>query len=530
MPKDGWVQELGDAESAAKRSRSAGAQLRLAIAAYKLRDFKKLKTAANLGLALDPSEGEKELLKEYVEKSKEQREFRLERNSLQEMREPGVDLDVYYVTSASTSFTNLNILQYAIVTGDVALVEEVVALGAAIDFPVPDENPPDIPAAPAPAPAGSTALLLACAALAMFDEVERRNPNFRRNEPAHIFESADRCCECAIRLVHLGANCQVKLQLPAQTRNTPVNPNDQVAIYRSLNLGGKTAQQLASMSRRRDLIRVIELMQKTENVHLTQCRCGSRLPWNQCHGAPVPGQSDLYIEPDNERWRWRYSPKAPCPCKLTNKEHYKCCWFTSTPFYKDDTSGELTLVDATSFDRTAAGTLLQLQHMRISQIFETSGSAPQGTAAEEFRTAQTDVIRSVGLTIFSDFNGRRCGVKDWDPMVYTGVVDRIDNYFMWNDLHWQLTKVELLQRTKEWNEGLEKYCDDMCLTGAEREAVVQKHSANPRAPCANPACSKWETEPKGFKACSRCKCVAYCSSDCQKKDWKTQHRSECVAT
>jgi hypothetical protein len=68
-PKDGWVHELGDAESAAKGSRLAGAQLRLAIAAYKLRDFKKLKTAANLGLGLDPSEGEKELLKEYFEKS-----------------------------------------------------------------------------------------------------------------------------------------------------------------------------------------------------------------------------------------------------------------------------------------------------------------------------------------------------------------------------------------------------------------------------------------------------------------------------
>jgi hypothetical protein len=37
IPKDGWVQELRDAESAAKRSRSAGAQLRLAIAAYKLK-------------------------------------------------------------------------------------------------------------------------------------------------------------------------------------------------------------------------------------------------------------------------------------------------------------------------------------------------------------------------------------------------------------------------------------------------------------------------------------------------------------
>jgi hypothetical protein len=97
IPKGGWVQELGEAESAAKKSRSAEAQLRLAIAAYKLRDFKKLKTAAKMGLALDPSDSEKELLKEYVEKSKEQKEMRLDRNVLQQhMRRPGADCDNCY--------------------------------------------------------------------------------------------------------------------------------------------------------------------------------------------------------------------------------------------------------------------------------------------------------------------------------------------------------------------------------------------------------------------------------------------------
>jgi hypothetical protein len=100
---------------------------------------------------------------------------------------------------------------------------------------------------------------------------------------------------------------------------------------------------------------------------------------------------------------------------------------------------------------------------------------------------------------------------------------------MWIDLHWRLDKVELLQRTKEWNEGLQKYCHDIGLTGAEREAVVQKHTANPCAPCANPSCNNLETEPKEFKKCSRCKSVAYCSIDCQKKDWKAQHKSTCHA-
>jgi hypothetical protein len=221
MPKDGWVQELEDAESAAKRSRLAGAQLRLAIAAYKLREFKKkLKVAANLGLAL---EGEKELLKEYVEKSKEQKEMRFDRNILeQQIRRPGRHCDTFRFSSSITPFTNLNILQYAVVTGDVTLMEEVVALGAALDFPVLRKNAPDIP--PLPAPLSSTALLLACAMLAVSGDMVRRL-QMTRNEITQLSESdlilkkdvadvqdaVDRVCECAVRLVHLGANCQVKL-------------------------------------------------------------------------------------------------------------------------------------------------------------------------------------------------------------------------------------------------------------------------------------------------------------------------------
>jgi hypothetical protein len=333
IPKDGWVQEFGDAEAAAKKSRTAGAQLRLAIAAYKLRDFKKLKTAANLGLALDPSDGEKELLKEYTERSKEQKATTLTSSSLQQMRKPGANCDFFTISSDICPFTNLNILQYAVVAGDVTLTEEVVALGAALDFPVSDENRhvPNVP--PLPAPTGSTALLLTCATLAIYGDKMHRDPTLRRDPPAGLLESLHRCCECAIRLVYLGANCQVKLQIPTQRRNAPVNPSDPVTIFRNLNLGGKTVQELAIMSRQRELIRAIEVMQKTENIHLTQCRCGSRLPWNQCHGVPVPGQSNLYVQPeDNGLLNWRYSPKATCPCKLTNKEHYKCCWFTSSPF------------------------------------------------------------------------------------------------------------------------------------------------------------------------------------------------------
>jgi hypothetical protein len=85
-------------------------------------------------------------------------------------------------------------------------------------------------------------------------------------------------------------HCQVKLQIPAENPNDPVYKIDPVRTYRIFKLDGMTAQELAIMSRQQELINAMEVMQKTENIHLTQCRCGSRLPWNQCHGAPVSGQ------------------------------------------------------------------------------------------------------------------------------------------------------------------------------------------------------------------------------------------------
>jgi hypothetical protein len=185
------------------------------------------------------------------------------------MYKPGA-CDTFYIDSKMAPFTNLNILQFVVLIGDVTLMEEAVALGAALDFPVWDKNASDNP--PLPAPPGSTALLLACAILAAYGEKERRDPNFGRND------TIDRICECAVRLVLLGANCQVKLLIPAQRRNAPVQPKDPVTTFRALNFGGKTAQELASISRRRELIQAIDLMQKSESVHLTQCRCGSRLP------------------------------------------------------------------------------------------------------------------------------------------------------------------------------------------------------------------------------------------------------------
>jgi len=117
-------------------------------------------------------------------------------------------------------------------------------------------------------------------------------------------------------------------------------------------------------------------------------------------------------------------------------------------------------------------------------------------------------------------------IYNWDLDVYAGTMERIGNYFHWNDLHWAIAKSELLVRVKEWNTALSKYCDDQNLMGKERAEVIRIHTASPFARCANPSCTEVEVQVKQFKKCSRCNAVAYCSTNCQKEQWPT-HRARC---
>jgi hypothetical protein len=133
-------------------------------------------------------------------------------------------------------------------TDAVPLVEEVVALGAALDFPINNESDPSVP--PMPAPPGSTALLLACASLAMYGEMERRDPpNFRRTASAEVLDYVDSTFEFAIWLVHLGANCQVNLQLPAQRQDAPVNPKDHVTVHRIFKFAASGTDSCRNLAR-----------------------------------------------------------------------------------------------------------------------------------------------------------------------------------------------------------------------------------------------------------------------------------------
>lgn len=46
--------------------------------------------------------------------------------------------------------------------------------------------------------------------------------------------------------------------------------------------------------------------------------------------------------------------------------------------------------------------------------------------------------------------------------------------------------------------------------------------------CANMSCGKWESQPREFAKCRRCRKAKYCSKPCQSKAWADGHRWWCV--
>jgi hypothetical protein len=91
------------------------------------------------------------------------------------------------------------------------------------------------------------------------------------------------------------SRCRLSSQTPNphEETNATINRCDPVTIFRELNFGGKTAQELAIMSRQRELIRVIEAMQKAENIHLTQCKTPCYCRHNT--DARLAAKGDWYV-------------------------------------------------------------------------------------------------------------------------------------------------------------------------------------------------------------------------------------------
>ena len=296
------------------------------------------------------------------------------------------------------------------------------------------------------------------------------------------------------------------------------------------------------MSKNKRIIDAMNRMKsRDDKIKHAHCRCGSRLPWKECHaGSREEIHAHYHIggansTSDSERVMFRVSPTSNCPCNNntgTTKMYFKCCWKeTVNPTYLDDTTFEHINPKLCLNDMSAQMSVIENYSYRsktwVSIRFK-GICLPSNTLAQYFRR-DPDTAKNLRQERIVRRSGRRSVVYDsWDMEIYSEIMERVPNCFDWIDLHWDIPYTELLTRVDEWNSALAKYCDDMGLLGddEERQSIVDIHTASPLAPCANPLCTNMETFVKEFRACSGCRRVRYCSRECQASNWKV-HKKAC---
>jgi MYND finger len=545
VPADGsWVAELEEAKdemaellrferredgtSSTKRGEALKVYLRLCRAHSTLRQWEKLDAASQKGLQhcssyTSPRSADKVApwrARFHTYRNQARTELAvptsLDDPEMQEMLRNVIkeDLEPDFVPWPDESFPNSNVFHNAAVSGDIRLMEAVVARGAAIEYPFLDD-----PRMEAVAPTDATALVMACVMIALNDlDV----PSYVEDSPEAAEDETRRTLECAMQLVRLGADPTRRLRL-CHAAETPHS-----RAYRVSGFDGKSAFELAKLSRRTELVELMEehlRYTKQERAEVVHCRCGSRLPWKSCHSTGI-GQPPHYLEMKPcGTVVYRVSPLARCPCKHTAKAHYKCCWRdSSVPRYLVDTDGNHYFRQAR---RRPSG--------RYREAMEKFGLADAEVTPAEMTDLAMDPSDMVAMVrespdivraAFAE-EGPQSQMQSWDMDVYAGCLERLKTPFFWKDLHWKLDKSELLARAKRWNNALDTYCDDVGLVGAERDRVVAKHRANPCAPCGRAGCDAFEKEVREFQRCSRCKTISYCGRACQKEDW-AEHRKCCI--
>ena len=429
---------------------------------------------------------------------------------------------------------NLNVLQVATLEGDIRLVEGIVAIGAALDFPVLAGFHPNMPrgtlvhGVPVQrAPDGATALLLVCLNFAMYSSLSSIQ---LLSFPPAILGASYKIAECAAYLVELGADTSVRLSLPSNP--APMGTFDSEYLRRGF--GGKSCLELislcASFPPAAPLIAAISRVNFPPSPFL--CRCGSHLPWLSCHSHPSLVASTPISEQNtgSTSCSFRYSPLAPCPCKHNKKTYMDCCWLgDARPMYQNDKTGELFHVHKLAVTEAVARQLAEGMQAEI----HARGAKPDDKVftpglPNEYQKHFCRMIREYGFVEMGGFLPGFRPRSTWKEDVYAGCVERLADYFVWDDYHYGVNGAELESRVRDWNEALDKYCDDEGIEGKEREKVVKDHLALPFAPCGNMECAVVETTLKEFARCGSCKRISYCSPNCQKTHWK-HHKPSCKA-
>jgi MYND finger len=422
------------------------------------------------------------------------------------------------IQEGDSFFTNTNVFQDAALNGDARLMEMFVSLGSAIDFPFRKVEGVDPTATTLAVPHTASALVMVCMLIAIHDST---NPAWTLVRMAGPQDPAkfERLTECAMQLVRLGADPNRRLEL----FNMSISDR-----YFVPDLHGKTAFQVAAMTKRRPLVALmLEHMRLSpeERAEVVHCRCGSRLPWKKCHSTGT-GQPPHYVTAKG-RTHYRVSPLARCPCGNAAKTYHTCCWSDNrTPKYLDDKTG----FHYSSYHSATTRTL-----ERFSWSMDEDDPLQKFIFLRTFQLEREHVKECTRRFRESQFHfwnmcaemGPKSKMGTWDRFVYIGCVERLDFPFLWMDLHAEHDRSELLRLARDWNQALEKYCDDLGLVGEARARIVERHTANPCGPCGFHGCDAFETRVREFERCSKCKQIAYCSRGCQKKDW-ANHKDGCV--
>ncbi|GFH53160.1 hypothetical protein CTEN210_09636 [Chaetoceros tenuissimus] len=520
-PEGGWVLEKKNASKALKEEMSHENTLRLARAYCKLRLWKKLEK-------LTSAESLKQLQAEQVQQKQEEKSpnvvkeitllhqesqknlakrtcwgmMRFTNNCLFEE-----DLDISIVDHHL--YNNLNLLHNAVINGDLIMMEHLIALGAAIDYPTEEKPSYYTGSASESCPHGSTALLIACSTLAMYGSMPRAQLRAMMQQMPQLAQTLEGNLECAIQLVKLGADCNVKLKIGNHTGFV-------VSMQKQFGLDNKSAYELAIASKKTELVKVMQTFQDiNKRIELVHCRCGSRLPWKECHAASVKHCSTNDDDNGPQTVNWRFSPLAVCFCKNrgdnnVRKTYYKCCWQDESRF-QDDSNGQLFLKD------------------RAAERGESDMPIMPGMTREKYCEFYRNLNDALWEQMLDSIDPDKISiVRKWDRAVWVDIMERIERYFVWNDLHWSLSKSELCARTDEWNAAVTQYCSDKELADDDKDNIIKMYTVSSCARCANPDCSNVECNVKEYAKCSRCEKVAYCSRDCQAKHWK-KHKLRCRA-
>ena len=333
------------------------------------------------------------------------------------------DVSLDTMTIEDTTYMGLSAIQYAACRGDVQMLERTVAMGAALDYEHLPPNPRRVNRDTVAKPPGCTALLLAVIAAIS----GRRMLQFGEEEWTWrpMYESL---VECAVQLVRLGSDIDVKLNLPAGRDAR----SDVYRMFRLDNLVGKTIRELAPLVGSELLVQTIEQFADTDTkIKLANCRCGSRLPWKQCHAAK--DTDTYYCREESGRLTWRFSPTAPCNCKNTNKIHFKCCWEEQAfrEYFQDDKSCEITV----SMKQRISGAQREMMQMMRNNGVDVKKVLSEFHSPEAMCKKKLDAIRNGGMAFVFEMSGYshpKSKIYQYDPEVYAGTMEKMDPALMFD--------------------------------------------------------------------------------------------------